>query len=160
MRLAFLFALVTSLLLPAAASARSQQEYAYAFENVWNAAIRLIRVDLSCAITDRDAEIGYLTFSYPEGGRAVPGSVELVRTTVAGRPGVRVVLSIPALPTYVERMIVDRLSRKLVEDFGDPPPPPRPAPPPAPPPESDDEDGENAPRNDDARDRRDDSRED
>lgn len=77
------------------------------------------------SIRDRDRDIGYLLFDYPHGNRTVPGSIEFVEVEEAGRPQVRVTLNIPAMPAYVERMILDRLSRKLREDHGRPLPPPR-----------------------------------
>jgi hypothetical protein len=48
---------------------------------------------------------------------------------------VRVVVQVSGMPTYVERMMLDRFGRKLVDEYG-PPRPARPAPParPEPPP--------------------------
>ena len=107
---------------PRIARARVQTDYAYAWAQVWQASVRLVRVDLQCPITDRDEEIGYVMFDYADGGRAHPGSVELVRTTGSdGVERVRAVVQIPSLPSWVERMLLDRLTRKLREDFGEPP---------------------------------------
>jgi len=121
-----------SLLVPVdTAQARTTHEYVYPRDKVWNTSLRLVRIDLGCALGDRDAEVGYFTFDYVDGNRRYPGSVELVPARVEGRDGVRVVVQIPAMPAYVERMVLDRLARKLVDDYGEapaaPPPPPRPA---------------------------------
>lgn len=103
------------------ALARTQQDLAYPSERVWNAAVRLLRLDLGCTITERDVEVGYVIFEYREGGRSYPGSVELLRiSTEETQDATRVFVSIPAMPRYVEIMIADRLARKMVEEFGEP----------------------------------------
>lgn len=109
------------------AFARTANDYPYPVDKVWNASLRLVRVDLGCSLGDRDTDAGYFMFDYVDGGRRYPGSLEIVRSQVEGRDGVHVVVQIPAMPAYVERMILDRLARKLVDDFGEPaPPPPQP----------------------------------
>lgn len=118
---------------PGLARARVQGDYTYQWSQVWQAAVRLVRVDLQCPITDRDEEIGFVMFTYREAGRDHAGSVELVRAQVSSGERVRVVVQIPSMPSYVERMVLDRLTRKLREDFGDAPRPPRPARPAEPP---------------------------
>jgi len=110
---------------PSVAQARKTADVAYQYEQVWSAAVRMVRVDLALPINDRDESIGYILFEYREQNRAYPGSVELVRVAVEGRPGVRIVLQIPAMPSYIEQMLIDRLRRKLLDEFGEPPPPPR-----------------------------------
>ena len=119
--LAFVF------VLPATASARRSDSHAYRYEQVWSAALRLLRVDYGFAIRDRDEDVGFVLFDYVGTGRAVPGSLEVVRTRQNDQDVVRVTLNIPAMPAYVERMILDKLQRKLREEFGEPltPPPPR-----------------------------------
>ncbi|UJR80499.1 hypothetical protein [Sandaracinus amylolyticus] len=107
---------------PRVARARVQTDYAYAWAQVWQASVRLVRVDLGCPITDRDEDIGYVMFDYADAGRTHAGSVELVRTTGSdGIERVRAVVQIPSMPSWVERMILDRLTRKLRDDFGEPP---------------------------------------
>lgn len=107
---------------PRLARARVQGDYTYPFAQVWQAAVRLVRVDLQCPITDRDESIGYFLFEYADGARRHPGSVELVRTAgEGGQEQVRVIVQVPAMPSWVERMILDRLTRKLHADFGEPP---------------------------------------
>lgn len=128
-----LTALVLSLA-SSAASARTVRDEPYPMETTWNAAVRLVRVDMGMPITERDQDLGYFTFSYRDGARTVPGSLELVRTEVDGRPGARIIVQIPQMPTYVESLILTRLARKLRTEFGEPPPPVvrRPTPPPGP----------------------------
>lgn len=113
------------------ASARTVRDQPYPRETTWNAAIRLIRVDLGCAITERDLDNGYFTFDWRDGRRTVPGSLEIVPTQIDGRPGTRVIVQISSMPSYVEAMVLSRLTRKLHTEFGEPPAPPPRAPTPA-----------------------------
>ncbi|MBN8616854.1 MAG: hypothetical protein J0L92_40095 [Deltaproteobacteria bacterium] len=118
---------------PSRAEARVSGEIAYSYQQTWQATVRLLRVDLQCPITDRDEEMGFVLFEYTSQGRRYPGSVEVVRTTDArGEEHVRVTVQVPAMPSYVERMVYDRLTRKLREDFGDVRTRRRPTPPEAP----------------------------
>jgi hypothetical protein len=124
-----LWLLMVAFALPA--EARRQREYPYAFDQVWNAALRLVRVDLRCAVTDRDPEGGYVLFEYESQGKRHPGSVELVRPT-SGPGNTVVVVQVKGMPSYVEQMVLDRLDKKLLSEFGPPAKAPKP-PPPAPP---------------------------
>lgn len=113
---------------PQLALARMQADYTYTWNQIWQASVRMVRVDLQCPITDRDSEIGYLMFDYAESGRTHAGSIELVRTVGSdGIERVRAVVQVPSMPSWVERMLMDRLTRKLREDFGEPPRVARPA---------------------------------
>lgn len=140
--LAIWLGVLAPLCVTSSASARSSDAYTYSFDQTWRAAVRLIAVDFRFPISDRDEEIGYILFQYQEGGRAHHGSLELVRAQDDnGTPVVRVVMQVNAMPSYVERHLLDRLRRKLTDEYGTPPPSRRPAPTPpaeAPP----EEDGE------------------
>jgi hypothetical protein len=126
---------------PSGAEARKQQDYGYRFEQVWSASVRMVRVDMRFPISDQDESIGYLLFEYRDRGRSHPGSIELVRLNERGQERIKVVVQIPAMPSYIEQMLLDRLGRKLVDEFGQPLPPPRrrPDPPTEEPPADDDE---------------------
>ncbi|MEM6961919.1 MAG: hypothetical protein AAF550_09295 [Myxococcota bacterium] len=116
-------ALTLSVLWAAGAStawAGVQSEFEYDFDKVWNSAIRVLRVDYRAPIRDRDKDAGYVLFDYDDRGRKVDGSVEMVRTESHGEPIVKVRVSIPSMPSYIEQMMVDRLQRKLRTDFGPP----------------------------------------
>ena len=133
-----LVALALVFALPNLGNARRADVHAYRMDQVWSTVVRLLRVDYGYAVRDRDESIGYILFDYPHANRTVPGSLELVTVEQDGQPQVRVTLSIPAMPAYVERMLLDRLARKLREDHGAPMPPPRRArPEPEPEPEGD-----------------------
>ena len=127
------FAAVVLSLASATAEARTVRDEPYPMETTWNAAVRLVRIDMGMPILERDQEMGFFTFTYREGNRTVQGSMEMVRTEVDGRPGARVIVQIPQMPTYVESLILTRLGRKLRSEFGEPAPPVvhRPAPPPS-----------------------------
>jgi hypothetical protein len=126
------FVTLAALAMTAAADARTVRDQPYSRDNTWNAAIRLIRVDLGCRITERDVDNGYFTFDWRDGRRTVPGSLEVIPTQIDGRPGTRVIVQISDMPGYVESMVLTQLSRKLHADFGEPPTPPRAPPPPGP----------------------------
>lgn len=125
-------------LAPVDAAARAKGDVSYPFSSVWTTLVRLVRVDLGCAITEKDKEEGYLLFDYEDAGRTVPGTIELVRSKRGIQEIVSLVVQIPAMPSYVERMVIDRLERKLREELGaprQPAAPPAPAPQPAPEPD-------------------------
>ncbi len=124
-------------LLPIGAHARQKGEVSYPFASVWTTLVRLVRVDLGCVITEKDKDEGYVIFDYEDAGRTVPGTIELVRSKRGVQEVISVVVQIPAMPGYVERMVVDRLERKLREELGAPrQPSSTPAPTPAQPPPS------------------------
>lgn len=123
---------VISLLMPAVGQAKKTEDYRHSYDQVWRAAVRLIRVDQGYPIRDRDESIGYLLFDYKNDGRTYPGSVELIRIKDQGGGPVRVVIQIPAMPGYIERMLLDKLEKKLVDEYGEPAPPKKPEEPPPP----------------------------
>ncbi len=127
-----------ALLSPARSQAKETADFRHSYEQVWGAAIRLIRVDQDYPIKDRDQEIGYFLFDYRDDGRTYPGSVELVRIEDQGGGPIRAVIQIPAMPSYIERMLLDKLKKKLTKEYGEPLPPKKPEEEPAPP--SDEED--------------------
>jgi hypothetical protein len=112
--------LVLVLAAPSVVSAKREVTFNYPYSRVWTSAVRLMRVDFEAEITEKDRDDGYFLFEYPDRGKKVSGSMELIAIKQGEGDAVRVVLQIPALPTYVETMIVDRLSRKLEQEFGAP----------------------------------------
>jgi hypothetical protein len=112
--------LLSAAVLPHAARARRELTLVYPYSRVWTSAVRLMRVDFEAAITEKDREEGYFLFEYPDRGKKLPGSMELVAVPHGEHEAVRVVLTIQALPSYVENMILDRLTKKLEQEFGPP----------------------------------------
>ncbi len=109
------------------ANAKSAYESSYGFDRTWNAGTRLVRVDLGFKLVEKDEGSGYLLFDYtsPESGKnAVPGSIEFVRSKDTG--AVKVIVQIPQMPAYHEQVLIDALTRKMKNEYGDPPrtPPP------------------------------------
>lgn len=114
---------LAALLVPATGRAKKTEDFRHSYAQVWGAAIRLIRVDQGYPIKDRDEGVGYFLFDYRDDGRTYPGSVELVR--VEDKTGtIRVVIQIPAMPSYIERMLLDKLEKKLIDEYGEPAPTP------------------------------------
>jgi hypothetical protein len=104
------------------ASARSAYDSTYGYDRTWNAAVRLVRVDLGLKVTEKDEESGYLMFEYrsPESRGASAGSIEMVHSKDPSTP-VRVVVVLAQMPRYHEQMIVDALAKKMRQDYGEPP---------------------------------------
>jgi hypothetical protein len=127
--LAAALALPAAMMLPAGeAAASAAYESPYTVEQTYGTALRLVRVDLGCIITEKDPANGYLLFEYtsPESGNRVHrGSLEIVR----GHAGTHVSVQLSTLPRYHEQMILDALTRKLTAEYGSPPPKPAPKPP-------------------------------
>jgi len=113
------------------AFAATAYESPYTFDQTWGTAVRLLRVDMGLEITEKDQAHGYLLFKYTTTGagqKVHTGSIEMVKSP---RETVRVTVQLNSLPSYHEQLIIDKLSRKLISEYGDPPK--RPDPPPAPP---------------------------
>lgn len=121
-----------ALLAPGLAAARKQTDLRYPFDQVWNAALRMVRVDLRLAVTDRDPEAGYFLFDYVDNGKSYAGSLELVRAERDARPLTKTVVQVQGMPSYVEQMLLDKLQRKLRDEFGEPLEPPKAKPDPKP----------------------------
>lgn len=132
MRVLGLMVVIAGLVWPAVGQAKKIAEYQHTYDQVWRAAVRLIRVDQGYAIRDRDEGIGYLLFDYRDDGRTYPGSVELIRIKDQGAGSVRAIIQIPAMPSYIERMLLDKLQRKLTHEYGEPATPKKPEEPAAP----------------------------
>ena len=114
-------ALIVVLLWAGGAQARREQTYPYPFSRVWTAAVRMLRVDFESPITEKDKDSGYFLFNFADSGKLRPGSIEVIRVQEGNVESVRVVVQVPALPNYVEQMLLDRLARKLGQDYGQPP---------------------------------------
>jgi hypothetical protein len=124
------------------ASATARIDVNYSRQQVYSAALRYLRIDLNCEITERDETAAYLLFRYQPVGQSAAsfGAIEIIERG----SGVTLAVKIPRLPAYHETVVRDGLVRKLAEDYGvnkpkrpapEPPPAPTPAPsapPPAP----------------------------
>jgi hypothetical protein len=111
-------ALAVVLLLASRAEARRESSLRYPYSLVWTTAVRMVRVDYESPITEKDKDEGYFLFQFAHAGKEYPGSFEII-------PGddesdARVVVQIPAMPSYFEQMLIDRLERKLKQEHGAP----------------------------------------
>jgi hypothetical protein len=111
-------------LLESVASAKTTRDSPYTYDQTWNTAVRLIRVDLGYKIDEKDEKNGYLLFEYEDKGVKGSGSIELLK----GESSVRVICQLPKFPSYHEIVILDRLEKKLREEYGPPPEKPKPQP--------------------------------
>jgi hypothetical protein len=111
-----------AVVLTSPASARSDFESTYGYERTWNTALRMVRVDMGFKVTEKDSDNGYLMFDYksPENHNPTPGSIEFVHAKDPLSP-VRVVVQLPQMPRYHEQLLVDSLTKKLRQDYGEPP---------------------------------------
>lgn len=114
------------------ATANSALDSDYGYERTWNAALRMLRVDLGLKVVEKDEVNGYLLFEYhssESGNKVSQGSLELVRAKDGEGP-IHVIVQLPQMPRYHEQVIVDQLQRKMRMEYGEPPPHKAPAPPP------------------------------
>ena len=124
-----------ALLWSALGVARAEATSPYTLAQTYGAALRMLRVDLGLEVLERDPDAAYLLFKYrlsDNPRREVDAAIELV--SVDDR--VRVIIKIPQMPASHERLIRDRLVKKLRDDYGEPPKrpePPRPSEPSKPP---------------------------
>ena len=119
----------------AEATAKTQYDSRYGYEKTWNAAVRLVRVDLGLKVLEKDESSGYLLFEYRsnEGGpKATSGSFEIIKPSGSKTDDVKVVVQLPQMPRYHEQVLVDQLARKMHDEYGEPPPRKKDAPPPPP----------------------------
>ena len=106
---------------PAAVEARASFDSPYTLGQTYNAALRLVRVDLGLTVTEKDPTAAYLLFDYKShesGQRVVPGSIEMLD---AGR-SIKVVVQLPQMPRYHEQVLGDALAKKLRDEYGEPAP--------------------------------------
>ena len=102
------------------ADAKTSFDSPYTLDQTYNAALRLVRVDMGLKITERDPAAAYVIFDYksPESGpKSGAGSIEML---TAPR-GVKVVVQLSQMPRYHEQVLVDALQRKLRAEYGEPP---------------------------------------
>lgn len=100
--------------------ARAEAEVGYTREQAFSAALRYLRVDLAYDVTEKDAEAAYLLFSFaaPElDKKTARGSIEVVQR----ERSVRLLVSLPELPSYHEEVLKRGLLDKLAREYGEPP---------------------------------------
>jgi hypothetical protein len=104
------------LLIPAIAFARTSSETAYSVQEVFSTAIRFVRIDKSCKITDQDANAAFVTFEYEDEGHVRRGSLEIWKTA----NGSNLQVTLGDEPHYVELRWLELIGRKLRDERGTP----------------------------------------
>jgi hypothetical protein len=122
MRLVLFFGILSGLVTAdiADASAKTGYDSPYSYERTWNAATRLVRVDMGFKILERDENVGYVLFEYKSsesGSKISHGSIEILKRD----DSTSVIVQLPEMPKYHEQVMVDQLVRKLRAEYGDPP---------------------------------------
>jgi hypothetical protein len=118
-KIAFVLAVLMALCTPL--GAKTNRDFTYGINQLWNTAVRFIRVDMGFTVLEKDKKAGYLLFEYKDTFRACNASLEFVPIVRENRALTSVKLNIPAMPTYVETVLFDKFLGKLREEYGDPP---------------------------------------
>jgi hypothetical protein len=114
------------------ARGKAQSELAYRVEEVFSTALRFVRVDRGCKITDKDPDAAFVMFECRVDETHVSrGAVEIFHSQTRGKDGVRLSVSLPDEGHGPELRMVELIERKLRDERGTPAAP-RPAPPAAP----------------------------
>jgi hypothetical protein len=103
------------------AEARVEAESDYTKAQTYSSALRFLRVDLGYEVVEKDPDAAYLIFRYTQTGqnkRQTNGTIEVVEA----RDGVKLMVQIPEMPEYHERVLRDGLLKKLRLEYGAPPP--------------------------------------
>ncbi|MSP60532.1 MAG: hypothetical protein EXR72_09365 [Myxococcales bacterium] len=111
------------------AEAKEKADLLWPLDQVLGTAVRFLRVDRGCKVTDRDDTSAFLMFECAGDPGKPPhrGSLELFRVDTQGRDAVRAQISLSDEPSYIEKRFLELLERKLRDERGSPPPA-RPAP--------------------------------
>jgi hypothetical protein len=102
------------------AEARVEADSDYTKTQTYSSALRYLRVDLGYEVVEKDPEAAYLIFRYTHTGqnkRQTNGTIEVVEA----RDRVKVMVQIPEMPEYHERVLRDGLLKKLRLEYGAPP---------------------------------------
>jgi hypothetical protein len=108
----------------AQAQGKSAYDSPYGYTKTWNAALRLVRVDMGMKILEKDDSTGYLLFEYrsSEGGtKPTNGSFEFIRSPDPKSTQVHVLAQLSPMPIYHEELLLNHLARKMRDEYGDPP---------------------------------------
>jgi len=114
-------AVTCAVLFPARVEAQANFDSPYTLAQTYNAALRLVRVDMGLTVTEKDPGVAYVLFEYKStesGTRVVPGSIQMLDTGHS----IKVVVQLGQMPRYHEQVLIDSLAKKLREEYGDPAP--------------------------------------
>ena len=111
------------------AQARATSDVAYSLGDVYSTTLRFVRLDKGCKIVDKDPDAAFVAFECKEDERVKRGSIEMFRSSIGGRDGVRLQVTLGDDPHYVELRWLELVERKLRDERGTPPELPAKAPP-------------------------------
>jgi hypothetical protein len=123
MKLIAALALVAfSLIVHTRAYGRAQTELPYGLGEAFSTAVRFVRIDRGCKLTDKDAEAAFIAFECApddKDGKVKRGSLELIKLP----SGVRAQVSLGDDTHGMELRWLELYERKLRDERGTPPPP-------------------------------------
>ena len=106
-------------LLPRTAFARSEWETTYTQKQLYNSSLRFLKIELRVNVTEQNEDAGYILFEYKNKGSSGSfGAIEIIPTS----SGIKLVVSLPSVPTTHEKVLIEGLKKKLHGDYGQPPP--------------------------------------
>ncbi len=115
------------------AFARASSDLPYSVADSFSTALRFVRIDRGCKVTEKDPDAAYITFECTEDGHVRRGSVEIFHQQVDGHEGARAQVTLGDDPHYMELRFLELLGRKLRDELGSPPALAKKPAPPAPP---------------------------
>jgi hypothetical protein len=104
-------------LIAAGANARVEAESDYSKAQTYSAALRYLRVDRGFEVLEKDPDAAYLIFKYETVGAGKSSSTGTIEIVEAGAR-VKLLVQLPRMPEYHERVLKDGLLRKLREEYG------------------------------------------
>ena len=105
------------------AYARARADLPYGVDEAFSTAVRFVRIDKGCKVTDKDAQAAFVTFECNDDGRVKRGSMELFKVA----DGVRAQITLGDDTHGMELRWLELYERKLRDERGTPAPA-RPAP--------------------------------
>jgi hypothetical protein len=124
----YALALILALSITSNADARAQSDLPYAVAEAFSTALRFVRIDRGCKVTDKDPDAAFVSFECDDGGKIKRGSLELFKVS----SGVRMQVTLGDDTHGTELRWLELFERKLREERGTPtplPPPVVPKPP-------------------------------
>jgi hypothetical protein len=131
-RLLVVVLLAVAALQPTGAEARGQLDLPWSLQQLFGVALRFVRVDRGCQVIDKDEAAAYIAFECVDRDPRIKdekdwkrrgGSLELIPTTIQGRPGVRAQVTLAEETHGAELRFLELLERKVRDEKGPPPPP-------------------------------------
>jgi hypothetical protein len=101
------------------ALARAQTELPYGLGEAFSTAVRFVRVDRGCKVTDKDGDAAFVTFECDDAGKTKRGMLEIFRVA----DGVRAQITLGDDTHGMELRWLELYERKLRDERGTPVPP-------------------------------------